>query len=117
MAGESFQYLYSHTAYGVGNPRDAFAPDSVNVFLPEEQHAGYPFVRTVVKDGDDPDTMSILDSDGTYNDNSLRPLYNGSTAVADGNWHHITISSRLDGQRGFLVYIDGSLKAQLPLPG
>lgn len=116
LLGADFQYLYSHSAYGLGNTNSAFATNSINVFLPEQSHPAYGLVRSVVKDDNDNSTTSYLDSDGTYNDNNNRT---GSSAdhVTDGNWHFITLTSRIDGQKGYMLYVDGSLAAQLPLPG
>lgn len=116
MGGDVFQYLYSHTAYGLGNTEDAFAPNSINVFLPEQQHPASGLVRTVVSDGSDSDIASYLDSDGTYDNNNERTAANLKN-VSDGDWHFVTVTTRLDQLKGFMVYIDGTLAAQLPVPG
>ncbi len=116
LLGEDFQYMYSHSAYGVGNTNSAFATNSINLFLPEQSHPAYGLVRTVVKDDNDNSTTSFLDSDGYYNDNNNR-TNSAAKHVTDGNWHFVTLTSRIDGQKGYMVYIDGSLVAQLPLPG
>ena len=112
MAGDFFQYVFSHSAYGIGNDHDTFAPNSINLFLPEQQHPAYGLVRAVVKDENDADLTSFIDSDGGYNNNQERS--SSSKLVTDGAWHFITLTSRLDGEKGFLLYIDGALKAQLP---
>lgn len=116
MAGVYFDYMYSHSEYGLGNPQSAFAPNSINVYLPQASHPAYGLVRTVVKDDNDNETTSFLDSDGTYNNNQPR-LSNSALRVTDGLWHFVTLTNRLDGKPGYLVYLDGSLVAQLPLPG
>ena len=116
LLGADFQYMYSHSAYGVGNTNSAFATNSINLFLPEQSHPAYGLVRSVVKDDNDNSTTSYLDSDGTYVNNNNRTGSNGQR-VTDGNWHFVTLTSRIDGQKGFMLYVDGSLAAQLPLPG
>lgn len=116
MEGEDFHYLYSHSAYGLGNTNSAFATNSINVFLPEQDHPAFGLVRTVVKDNNDNSTTSFLDSDGSYSDNQNR-TDPGQDVVTDGDWHFLTLTSRIDGRKGYMVYLDGSLKAQLPLPG
>lgn len=105
-----------HHRYGVGNNNTVFAPDSVNVFLPESGHPAFGLVRSVVKDGDDNNTTSFLDSDGTYNNNENR-TDQGQKHVTDGLWHFIMLTTRIDGGKGFMLYVDGSLAAQLPPPG
>ena len=103
--------------YGVGNNYSAFTANSVNVYLPEADHPAYGLVRAVVKDENDNDnaTTSYLDSDGTYNNNQTR-TNQGQKHVTDGRWHFITLTTRVDGGKGFMLYIDGSLAAQLPPP-
>ena len=115
FSGALFEYLYSHSAYGIHNTMDAFAPNTINIYLPEQEHPAFGVVRAIVKDETDPDTSSFLDSDGLYNSNEP-PTDDSFVHVTDGDWHFISVSSRLDGQRGFLIYVDGSLASQLPPP-
>ena len=111
MGGSFFDYLYSHSAYGVGNSMSSFAPNSINIYLPEQDHPAFGLVRSVVKDDNDNDSTSYLDSDGAYDNNDNRTDLS-QKHVTDGNWHFVTLTSRLDEQKGFMMYIDGSLAAQ-----
>jgi hypothetical protein len=116
LGGQLFQYFYSHTKYGLNNNQTTFAPNSINVYLPESGHPAYGLVRTAVKDDNDNSTTSFLDSDGTY-DNDENRTDSNQKHVTDGLWHFITLTSRIDGQKGYMLYVDGSLAAQLPPPG
>ena len=62
----------------------------IQIYLPENEHPASGLVRTVVKDSTDLDTAAFLDSDGHYNDNSVRTKANGNPAN-DGAWHMVCI--------------------------
>ena len=120
--GNAFEYLFSHggsssaTADVVFNDQTAsysFGPNQVQAFVPEASHPAHGVIRTIVKDATDSATVSFLDSDGRYNDNTARDL-TGHVDTDDGRWHMYTLTtfaSEGDGPRkpGYLVYIDGML--------
>ena len=60
----------------------------IHIYLPESDHPADGLVRTVVKDSTDLDTTAFLDSDGHYNDNTVRKNINGNPAN-DGAWHMV----------------------------
>ena len=64
-------------------------------------------LRAVIKDSDDSNQTSTLDSDGNYNDNVVWGANPTLKNVSDGLWHMVTVTTRTDVQHGFLLYIDG----------
>ena len=60
----------------------------IHIYLPENEHPANGLVRTVVKDSTDLDTTAFMDSDGHYNDNTVRKNINGNPAN-DGAWHMV----------------------------
>ena len=139
--GESlFEYALSH---GVGASPDAFSPSDpfsgpgVHVLLPRGGHGASGLVRAVVKDADDVPGRSFLDSDGRVNDDGDRAAAAAAAAAAsssasasasstssaepsakadDGGWHHVVVSSRPEGGDGFVLYVDGRLRGEVPAP-
>lgn len=64
-------------------------------------------LRSVVKDYNDANANSTLDSDGNYNDDSALSANAAFTNVSNGAWHMVTLTTRTDVQHGYLLYIDG----------
>ena len=64
-------------------------------------------VRSIVKDSNDQNQTSTLDSDGKYNNNDPWGANAVYKNVSDGAWHMVTVTTRTDVQHGFLLYIDG----------
>lgn len=127
-----FEYALSHGAgatSGAFSPSDPFAGPGVHVLLPRGGHGASGLVRAIVKDADDIPGRSFLDSDGRVNDDgdrALSPLASASSSSSssaqpaakadDGNWHHVVVSSRPEGGDGFLLYVDGRLRGEVPAP-
>ena len=66
-------------------------------------------MRTVVKDNNDLNATSTLDSDGQYDTESSWPANATFLNVSNGAWHMATVTTSSDGSHGYLVYIDGQL--------
>ncbi|MCK5604181.1 LamG domain-containing protein, partial [Candidatus Pacearchaeota archaeon] len=81
LVGSFFQYMFSHGAFGV--------VDSVNIFHYEESFAGFPVLRTNLRDNDDIDDAGALDIAIDYE---------------DGDWHLYSLGV---GSFGSRIYIDG----------
>jgi len=64
-------------------------------------------LRSVVKDYNDANANSTLDSDGNYNDDNALGADAAFTNVSNGAWHMVTLTTRTDVQHGYLLYIDG----------
>ncbi|KAK9839475.1 hypothetical protein WJX81_004373 [Elliptochloris bilobata] len=121
MTGELFEYIFSHSAYATTTQPStvsSFQANQIHMFLPEDAHPAHGLLRSVVKDSNDADTSVFVDSDGHADDNTPRIAANETyvnTLLSNGNWHMATITSRPGtGTRGFLVYVDGRLAAQMP---
>ncbi|KAK9797358.1 hypothetical protein WJX73_002152 [Symbiochloris irregularis] len=114
-AGTLFGYMFSTTANATSTDLAtfaSFAPNTINVYLPESGHPAAGLVRTVVKDSTDlGNVQTYLDSDGMINDDNNRtsPIYN----VSDGNWHQYTLTTHYDLTDGFTVYVDGNFAGDL----
>lgn len=67
----------------------------INVMLPETQAGMYGALRVMIKDNNDDPAISYLDSDGVIGDSRPRG-YPEHAEVNDGQWHMITIASRVD---------------------
>ena len=65
-------------------------------------------LRAVVKDNNDRDVSSTLDSDGNYN-NESRWAADSTHNVSDGLWHMVTLTTRTDTKHGYLLYMDGQI--------
>ena len=122
-----FQYALSHGAGASpdsASASDPFAAPGVHVLLPRGGHGASGLVRAVVKDSDDVPGRSFLDSDGRVNDDAdraaLSPPPTSSaqprTKADDGGWHHVVVSTRPEGGDGFLLYVDGRLRGEVPAP-
>jgi len=124
-----FEYALSHGAGASADafsPSDPFAGPGVHVMLPRGGHGASGLVRAVVKDADDVPGRSFLDSDGRVNDDGDRAVPSSLASVAssaqpaakadDGAWHHVVVSSRPEGGDGFLLYVDGRLRGEVPAP-
>ena len=66
-------------------------------------------LRSVVKDFNDANANSTLDSDGNYNDDGALGPNAAFTNVSNGGWHMATLTTRTDVQHGYLLYIDGQV--------
>lgn len=64
-------------------------------------------VRAVVKDSNDANETSTLDSDGNYNTDSGWTSNSVFNNVSNGAWHMVTVTTRTDVPYGYLLYIDG----------
>lgn len=64
-------------------------------------------MRTVIKDNNDANQTSNVDSDGQYNVESAWPTEAKFLNVSNGAWHMATVTTRTDATQGYLVYIDG----------
>ncbi|KAK9815241.1 hypothetical protein WJX72_000491 [[Myrmecia] bisecta] len=120
-SGVLFGYMLSQTANSTRSnvsTTNVFHEDTIALFLPQAGHPAAGLLRAVVKDSTDlGDMQSFIDSDGTYNDNNPRSSLNGTTNVADGAWHMVTLTTHTDGTSGFQVYIDAKPAATLPPKG
>ena len=64
-------------------------------------------MRTVIKDFNDANMTSDVDSDGQYNAESAWPTDAKFLNVSNGAWHMATVTTHTDATQGYLVYIDG----------
>ena len=124
-----FEYALSHGAGASStsfSPSDPFAGPGVHVLLPRGGHGASGLVRAVVKDADDVPGRSFLDSDGRANDDGDRAVPSSLSSTSssaqpaakagDGAWHHVIVSSRPEGGDGFVLYVDGRLRGEVPAP-
>lgn len=71
-------------------------------------------LRVIVRDSnDDGDVPVYLDSDGVYTMNEERVIPDDSVNFSDGKWHMITVTTHEDGSPGYMIYVDGSLAADV----
>ena len=70
-------------------------------------------VRAVVKDYNDVDNSSTLDSDGGYNVDTAWGANAAFNNVSNGAWHMVTLTTRTDVHYGYLLYIDGELTGKV----
>lgn len=75
----------------------------------QAQHNRSGIMRTVVKDNNDLNATSTLDSDGQYDTETSWPANATFLNVSNGAWHMATVTTSSDGSHGYLVYIDGQL--------
>jgi hypothetical protein len=117
-SGNSFEYVYSHSGDDdmSFNP---FYPNQLHVYIPESSHIAHGVVRTIMKDSEDvyqgASSETFLDSDGFVSNNLARDAP-GHIDVNDNEWHMITISSRPDMGKGYIVFVDGVLGGANFLP-
>ena len=64
-------------------------------------------MRTVLKDNNDANETSTLDSDGQYNYDSAWPSNATFLNVSNGAWHMATLTTHTDRDHGYAIYIDG----------
>ena len=64
-------------------------------------------MRTVLKDNNDANVSSTVDSDGQYNTDSAWPSDATFLNVSNGAWHMATITTRTDTHHGYAIYMDG----------
>ncbi|KAJ9525255.1 hypothetical protein QJQ45_020782 [Haematococcus lacustris] len=128
--GQGYQYLFSHAAAAAltaSGTQDAVSTvftrnqvggvrcPQVHLYIPGPGTDLYGIVRAVVKDGNDGDRPLYLDSDGSVADNTRARPGRVPANVTDGGWHMISLTTRPDGSRGYQLYVDGKLGAELPL--
>jgi len=61
-------------------------------------------VRSIIKDSNDAELDNLVSVQETPD----------SLNLEDGNWHHLVVSTRSDGNKGYNVYVDGTLDASSP---
>ena len=66
-------------------------------------------VRSIVKDNNDNNSSSTLDSDGNYNDDLPWTASSVFKNISNGAWHMVTVTTRTDVPHGFLLYVDGQI--------
>lgn len=71
-------------------------------------------MRTVVKDSNDVNISSTLDSDNQYNAEAAWPANANFLNVSNGGWHMATVTTNVNSAHGFLVYMDGQLAGTTP---
>lgn len=100
--GSAHEYVFSH---GSGTP-NIFAPDNLNMYLPEESNLAHGIMRFVLKDSNDPASVYYLDSDGLVSSQFARDVP-GHINMLDDKWHMATIVQNPG--VGYNVYVDGRL--------
>lgn len=102
------------------------------IYAAEAGHARYGILRAVVRDHSDTSTdleSDIwIDSDGRVGDNSgfVNPNTPGSggwmdtgpqnpKGLDDNEWHHVVVTTLVEGGKGYRLYLDGLLKAELKM--
>lgn len=118
--GNAYAYLLSaltNATQRVSGGSNVYIPNSLQLMLPEAANNRTGLVRSIVKDSNDQNQTSTLDSDGKYNNNDPWGANAVYKNVSDGAWHMVTVTTRTDVQHGFLLYIDGQAAAQLPPSG
>lgn len=119
-SGDLFAYILStlnNASQSVSGGSNVYAPDSLQLMLPQSGNNRSGILRSVVKDFNDANANSTLDSDGNYNDDGALGPNAAFTNVSNGGWHMATLTTRTDVQHGYLLYIDGQVAAQLPPSG
>ncbi|KAK2080285.1 hypothetical protein QBZ16_000138 [Prototheca wickerhamii] len=110
--GTGYQYLFSRGAHATAAAATA---NSINIYLPEDNHTAAGLVRVMALDGNDQggSTAYYLDSDGHVNDPNARNASSRHPNLSDGNWHMITLSTHPNRTRGYALYLDGQLAASM----
>ena len=115
-----FEYIYSHANSEAEDPRTFFpwTENQIHVFLPTVASPAHGVVRAIVKDSTDAylGTLSqtFLDSDGRFMDNNPRNMP-GHVNLEDEDWHMVTLTTKENAKKGFLLYVDGVLAGEAPL--
>ena len=108
MSPEGFSWLFSH---GNNGDNDAFGPNQVQIYLTEYvNQSEYGHVSAYVRDSNDQykgiDSTGILNGDGTVG-SLARKAQGDGYGVFDGTWHMVTLTSQLNGDNGYVLYVDG----------
>ena len=121
--GAGLQYLFSARASGLDarQPLDDpafFMPGQAHIFLPGDEHpGGRRLVRAIVKDTTDAyagrHSRTFLDSDGVVGSDA--PRATPRPALADGEWHMVTLTTLPEGGKGYELYVDGTRRGEIDL--
>eukprot|EP00884_Botryococcus_braunii_P015271 jgi/Botrbrau1/2427/Bobra.0395s0049.1 len=119
ITGDQLQYLYSHNSSATDGDVNSLAwgPNQVQLYFPEPGHIAFGVLRGVVKDATDAyvgdASVTFLDSDGQVsNSEGGRPVKQ-TPNVTDGEWHMLTLTTPSGGGKGYQMYIDGGLVAEM----
>lgn len=90
-------------------------PGQVHLFLPGDEHpGGRHLVRAIVKDSTDSyagrHSRTFLDSDGAVGSDA--PRATPRPALADGEWHMVTLTTLPEGGKGYELYVDGTRRGK-----
>uniref|UniRef100_A0A061S6Z7 Laminin G domain-containing protein n=1 Tax=Tetraselmis sp. GSL018 TaxID=582737 RepID=A0A061S6Z7_9CHLO len=88
-------------------------PNQVQLFIPAEKHASHGVARALLRDSTDTasENQAFLDSDGIISYNG--PRQRSHADLLDGKWHMLSITTLPYGGKGFRLYVDGQLAAEL----
>uniref|UniRef100_A0A1D1ZX47 LamG-like jellyroll fold domain-containing protein n=1 Tax=Auxenochlorella protothecoides TaxID=3075 RepID=A0A1D1ZX47_AUXPR len=102
------------------NVEASLDPNTVGLYLPELGNPSYGLVRAVVQDSTathgNTSVPLFLDSNGCIADILCTNQKNFTLIEDTQDWHLLGLTTLPDGRRGFQLYIDGQLSAELP-PG
>ena len=90
-------------------------PGQAHIFLPGDEHpGGRRLVRAIVKDTTDAyagrHSRTCLDSDGVVGSDA--PRATPRPALADGEWHMVTLTTLPEGGKGYELYVDGTRRGE-----
>lgn len=90
-------------------------PGQAHIFLPGDEHpGGRRLVRAIVKDTTDSyagrHSRTFLDSDGVVGSDA--PRATPRPALADGEWHMVTLTTLPEGGKGYELYVDGTRRGE-----
>ena len=116
VSDKEHSWLFSHGDTGT-NP---YGANQVQMYLTESKDggspSGYGHITASVHDGNDQvslrldgvDAVPVLNGDGTVGEFLRANASDGAWHdIHDGEWHMMTLTTNVDGQKGFVLYLDG----------
>ncbi len=116
VSNKEHSWLFSHGDVGM----DPYGANQVQMYLTESKDdgssSGYGHITATVHDGNDQvslrldgvDSVPVLNGDGTLGEFSRANNSDGARHdIHDGEWHMMTLTTDVDGQKGFALYLDG----------
>ncbi|KAK9823790.1 hypothetical protein WJX72_005525 [[Myrmecia] bisecta] len=114
LTGNTNSYLFSHesSASNASHSTNSWAPNQVQLYMPQVNNLAYGVVRTYVKDANDTyNEVAYLDSNGGVAGNTSGLAT--TRDVVDGAWHMLSVSTQPAGGKGYRLYIDGQLAGDM----
>ena len=116
VSDKEHSWLFSHGDIAT----DPYGANQVQMYLTEsndgDSPSGYGHIAATVHDQSDQvslrldgvDAVPVLNGDGTVGEFLRANASDGARHdIHDGEWHMMTLTTNVDGQKGFILYLDG----------